>query len=173
MKKSIWIFIIVLIISAVGIYLFKSRFNTREPSATFISKEKCEQATGKICIFTQCDYKCTDGAVKGWIATIRNYKPTPTVWDAYACQELTKEINGMLTEANYCQSDTDCHKINLACPFGCYNLVNINTDTNAIGQANREFQDNCGNCLYKCSRNPEMEEIKCRNNKCIDIRFNK
>lgn len=97
MKKSIWIFIIVLIISAVGIYLFKTRFNTRpEPTATFISKEKCEQATGKICIFTQCDYKCTDGAVKGWIATIRNYKPTPVVWDQLACQQLKEEISTIL-----------------------------------------------------------------------------
>lgn len=161
-----------LVVSGAVWYWLRSSIPT--PSVHFKSQEECQQKTGKICSFAQCDYKCgSEGGFKRWVATSRNFRPTPEIWDENACQELTKEIKGMLDQANYCQKDTDCHTINLGCPFGCSNLVNINTDTNSIGQAYREFEDNCGICIYKCSRNPEPGEIKCRDNKCIDIRFNK
>jgi hypothetical protein len=94
-------------------------------------------------------------------------------WTEEDCKELRDEIKNLLDQANNCQKGSDCKVISLGCPFGCHNLVNQNSDTSNISLAGNKYKENCGFCEYRCTIDPKPQEIKCRNNKCIDIRFEK
>lgn len=169
------IILLLVAVSAIVWSLIRNYLNLSSLDGTsqtyYASQEECQRETNKICSFAQCDLNCgKSGGFKGWVPTGRNYRPTPAVWDEQACQVLEDEINGLLDQANSCRRDEDCKKIGLGCPFGCYNLVNDMSDTNSIGQAYREYQDNCGRCLYRCAADPKPEEIICKNNRCVDNR---
>lgn len=89
------------------------------------------------------------------------------------CDSLENQVKDLLEEANYCSADSGCIANGLGCPFGCYNLVNKNADFEKI----RWVAENYFNCLkgkiceYICISPPKQEQIKCINNKCVDIRL--
>ncbi len=89
------------------------------------------------------------------------------------CDNIEKQINELLKKANYCNADSDCKTsdVYLGCPFGCYNLVNKNSDLSGIKASGEVYGRICGNCVYRCQIKPTQEQIKCRNGKCIDNRF--
>lgn len=87
------------------------------------------------------------------------------------CESFPKQVEHALDEANYCNKDSDCKSISLGCPFGCDNLININEDFDAVQKAVKKYAENCNTCVYRCAAPPTKEEIICKNNKCIDARY--
>lgn len=176
MKKRFLLVISVIVFVGLVIYIWAARFYTssitEEQPKVFSSQEECQAETGYFCDVQLCDYRCPPGFKKGWIATTRKYRPTPIEWTEAECKVLEEDIEEMLGLANHCKKDSDCMKINLGCPFGCYNLVNITANTNDIGVVFSEFETNCNKCYYDCDRDPTPSEIKCINNSCIDTRYN-
>lgn len=58
-----------------------------------------------------------------------------------------------------------------ACPFGCYGLVNKNEDLTKINKLTEKYFDKCPICVYDCPIPPSLQDISCKDNKCIDLRF--
>ena len=84
------------------------------------------------------------------------------------CDKVWNKIYDKVQDANYCNTDEECVIADTTC---CGSLVNIkekgNVEKFALDQINKNqicLRD-C-NCWY-----PEPEDIKCKNNKCIDMRF--
>jgi hypothetical protein len=172
-KKLIIIIVVVILTAFILAVIYRLSEGGKLPFEVYSSQTVCEETTGKRCVFSQCDYNCPKGNYyKGWIATSRNYKPTPITWSENDCNELENELDEMLSSANHCKKDSDCKKINLGCPFGCYNLVNIDANTSDIAMAYSEFETNCNKCYFDCDRDPTPNEIKCINNSCVDTRYN-
>jgi hypothetical protein len=87
------------------------------------------------------------------------------------CEQLEGEVNDLITEANYCEVDTDCEvNFDFSCPFGCENLVNKDADLTLIQEKVNIYYEECDMCIYTCREPPMEDEIKCLENKCIDIR---
>lgn len=87
------------------------------------------------------------------------------------CERTEADILRQIDEANFCDKDSDCLLLSLGCPFGCYKLVNRNSDHSLITEAIKKYNFDCTRCVYDCDRDPTVEEIKCEKNKCIDIRY--
>lgn len=87
------------------------------------------------------------------------------------CEKLEIDINKLLDDINYCTEDSDCeYESRYYCPFGCYQLFNKNVDLSLIDEKVLDFRnENCNLCEYECFAPPIYEEIKCVNNKCINI----
>ncbi|MBU1089189.1 hypothetical protein KKF38_00120 [Patescibacteria group bacterium] len=98
------------------------------------------------------------------------------------CNEMEKEINNMIEEIKYCESDDDCILDKPAlwgsdCITGCYlirsNLFNDGEYLSLIQEKVNQYQDKCEYCQLECPVPPEQKDIKCQNNKCVDARFAK
>lgn len=90
------------------------------------------------------------------------------------CDKLEEQIKVLLGQANHCQRDSDCELVDVSlrcCAYGCYNLVNKNEDPSVIEEGAEMDKENCGRCHCNCLASPKAEEIKCRNGKCVDIRY--
>ena len=88
------------------------------------------------------------------------------------CSELEDKINELIKEANYCKEDSDCIiSTEFWCPFGCYNLFNKDAGLTGIREEIKKYREKCQQCKYKCGLAPTAEDIKCKNSKCIDVRF--
>ncbi len=88
------------------------------------------------------------------------------------CLLLEEQIKEKIEQANYCDEDSDCIIINkIVCPFGCYFLFNKNVDVTEIWEDFEKYSQNCPKCVFDCMVTPQVEDIKCKNNKCVDIRF--
>lgn len=102
-------------------------------------------------------------------------KSLPPVPPPLKTQEelLKEEIIDLLKKANYCKVDTDCLVLTeFWCPFGCYNLINKNTDLTEIREKiGKHYKFPGAGCKYKCPLPPKPEEVKCKNGKCIDTRY--
>jgi hypothetical protein len=89
------------------------------------------------------------------------------------CKTYRDKISNYLDRANYCSQGTDCLITGFGCPFGCYNLVNKTIDLKPVEMAHEDYSKVCGLCLYDCDRAPKQSEVICRNNRCVDIRYQK
>ena len=90
------------------------------------------------------------------------------------CDKLEKQIDMLIESANYCDVDSDCViSTEFWCPFGCYNLFNKNTNLTEVREGIEKYHKNCPECIYDCNRPPTQEEVICKNNKCIDSRYEK
>lgn len=88
------------------------------------------------------------------------------------CDKLEKEIKDLLKEVNYCEEDSDCvAEWGYYCPFGCYKFYNRNADLSKIDKKVKIYNENCIRCEYLCQQPPKLEEIKCIEKMCVDIRF--
>lgn len=94
------------------------------------------------------------------------------IQDNINCDKLKNDIDQLLDKANNCELVSDCEvNAEFGCPFGCYNLANKNADLSYIRDKVKDYNSNCAICMYGCAGNPKQEDIQCRNNKCIDIRY--
>lgn len=88
------------------------------------------------------------------------------------CETLEGNINALIEKNNYCDVDADCILMDhMECPFGCYRLVNKNADLKEIKESMAKYFKKCMRCVYECLGFPKLDEIKCENKKCVDIRF--
>jgi hypothetical protein len=85
--------------------------------------------------------------------------------------EINKSING----ANYCSTDSDCITTQLGQPFGCFNIINKDFDLIDIKNKIETYKKNDYSVPknYNCTPVPNREELKCENNKCININSGK
>ncbi len=92
------------------------------------------------------------------------------------CNKLIKQINNLVEKANYCDEDSDCvvsTEINV-CPWSCYNLFNKDANLAKIREGIEKYKNKeCVDCVSECMLLPKPEDIKCQNNKCVDIRITK
>jgi len=89
------------------------------------------------------------------------------------CLQMEENITRLIDQANHCETDADCLVPNFSpgCPFGCYLLANEYADLSSIVEATTAYQLDCPQCEYKCGPPPSFKEIECRQNKCVDTRF--
>lgn len=84
------------------------------------------------------------------------------------CDKLEEQIFSLLKQANYCDVDSDCMvEGGGLCPFGCYHLVNKNADFSKIDESMEKFSKSCFYCEYECMEAPTVDEVKCRDHKCV------
>lgn len=104
-------------------------------------------------------------------------QPATSTSPITSCEELEAQINSLIEEANHCVQDDDCVVKSpdfLVCPFGNYLLLNNKADIRQIEEAVKRYSaDRCMLCNYEPPDYPEPEDIKCRGNKCVDIRSEK
>lgn len=88
------------------------------------------------------------------------------------CDRLERQTKELIEKANYCDIDSDCIISPISrCPFGCHLLFNKNADISKIEENLKLFNYNCMECKYDCDIAPNQDEIKCINNKCVDMRY--
>ncbi|OYT54950.1 MAG: hypothetical protein B6U72_01105 [Candidatus Altiarchaeales archaeon ex4484_2] len=151
----------------------------------------CEKDSDCVAHFSQCDcqYHCVnkDAEIKECadecLMAKEHIAPdclcvNNTCVETTRCNKLEEEINELIEEIKYCESDSDCvldESTPLVCPFGCYlvrsKLFNDGEALSAVEEKIQEYQNKCLICLYSCPHPPEQEDIKCRSNKCVDTRF--
>ena len=85
------------------------------------------------------------------------------------CKNIQIKILQLLAKENYCDNDLDCKVVWFDCPFGCYNLVNKDLNSNKIKNLISNYQKNCPTCIHDCAMPPKQETLKCKNNKCINV----
>ncbi|MCD4705061.1 hypothetical protein K8R66_03215 [bacterium] len=85
----------------------------------------------------------------------------------YNCDKLEKRIGELIKSENYCDIDLDCKVHNFSCPFGCFSLINKNADLSELKNEIEIFWKKCSSCIYDCSPQPDQNDIKCKNNKCV------
>lgn len=86
----------------------------------------------------------------------------------FDCQQMHDEIENDLTNANYCQTDTDCEPITLSSVyvvFGCYHYVNKEIDKEQIYNKMDKYIAKCSRIIDKCATAPEA---KCDLGKCVE-----
>jgi len=93
------------------------------------------------------------------------------------CKELQYEINNLIEEVKSCNSNTDCFldtSTNLCCPFGCSFIRSHEYDKSQqivlIEEKIEQYKSNCPECKYKCSSLPSLDDIECKQNRCVDNR---
>ncbi|MDZ7799010.1 MAG: PsbP-related protein [Patescibacteria group bacterium] len=92
----------------------------------------------------------------------------------YNCQEQEQEILDLIDKENYCEVKEDCRIISkIDCPFGCYWLVNKNSELllddlepTEIEKKIQEYHEICPICAPDCFVGISIEYVECINNKC-------
>jgi len=85
------------------------------------------------------------------------------------CGQLEARINATVEAANYCDTNSDCLIVeNLGCPFGCYALVNKESDLSGARSAIVEYNGKCPTCFPSCTPSPKQEKIECKLGKCSE-----
>ena len=86
------------------------------------------------------------------------------------CDALRTQVNTLVEEANYCNTDSDCSISTEVVKFcGCWSLINKNADLSKIKEGSEKYDTlNCPRLLCaQCPIAPQEQNIKCENNKCI------
>ena len=76
-----------------------------------------------------------------------------------ACTSTEEQIKQELTEANYCETASDCVDIGSKCPFDCYILVN----TAEADRMKIKVESFPSQCQYSCVA---IQGVECVQNKC-------
>lgn len=108
-------------------------------------------------------------------------KPITPAIESNDCQKLEKEIKDLFKECQACKTDQDCYletEWYRGCPFGCNNILSLSKiqdsdNEDAIKRKLKNYREKCEICIYKCGTAPKENEIGCRNNKCVDLRYYK
>lgn len=89
------------------------------------------------------------------------------------CEELKEKILDEIDAENHCMKDSDCILADsFGCPFGCYSLINKETNLKNVASKVVEYNNNCEKCIYDCIV-PKPQDIKCQDKKCVDISLEK
>ena len=125
-----------LLILAVGIfvvtsmYFFYLRNMSSKTSLTIYSTlNECEQETGNVCLFSQCDYKCPEGeGYKAWIPSSKKLTtfPVPTL-ASETFREYENLETGCFNICNGTKTLIECEEDNISkyCDYQCLgNLIN-------------------------------------------------
>jgi len=95
--------------------------------------------------------------------------PTTHPTSKNACQNLYDEIENDLTQANYCQNDSDCDVLNLGSSyiaFGCFHFVNKAVDKNRFYEKMRVYDQSCTDIIDECAPAPKPS---CVASRCVYI----
>lgn len=114
---------------------------------------------------TQNGYVCQCVAQKcGWMA-----KTQPPIISQpsgnFNCEDLYKEIEKDMENANYCQSNADCDVLMLGgsyIKFGCYHFINKEVNKQSFYDKMKKYTSQCSLMINKCARAPEA--------KCVSIK---
>ena len=87
------------------------------------------------------------------------------------CEALVEDLEQSIVDMNFCQADSDCVVGEGLCPFGCYLFHNKSIDFADYKPALDEYRDNCSPCTYKCASSPRAADRRCRNGRCVDVRY--
>ncbi len=79
-----------------------------------------------------------------------------------SCTSAEDALKKELTEANYCETESDCVLIGSKCPFDCYIYVNA-AEADAMRAKVDAFQSTCE---YSCL---QSFGVTCQNNVCQPI----
>lgn len=71
-------------------------------------------------------------------------------------------IKNKISEANYCQTESDCELVGSKCPFGCYIYAN-KKEADRIKGLVEGYESRC---IYSCI---QSQGVKCVENKCQSI----
>jgi hypothetical protein len=108
---------------------------------------------------------CGDGVCDPQYETTCNCpsdcKNTPVITQAsgdFVCEDLYKEIDNDIINANYCKVDADCSVLILGAQyvdFGCYHFVNKEVDKNQFYKKMDVYNKKCSQSIDKCSPSPK------------------
>ena len=179
-KKILVTLLAVIVIGVIGYFAFVTNQPlTQQPQqGVFVSQEECEQKTGKTCSLQMCDYVppgktfeevCGKDFKKGWVPQI-SAATSQNPASGSTCQKLNNEIEDDLTNANYCQNNSDCDVLVLGAgyvEFGCYHFVNKEVDKNKFYSKMDVYNQRCRAAIDKCALAPKPS---CVANKCVFIK---
>lgn len=95
-------------------------------------------------------------------------QPGSPITEQATCGELEEYGKELLEKANFCNVDSDCTiSTEFSCPFGCFKLLNKNADLSRFRNIVELYKNKCRECIYECPLIPTLENIQCKNNKCV------
>jgi len=100
-----------------------------------------------------------------WTTTSTINQPS---WD-FVCEDLYKEIDNDIINANYCKVDADCSILILGAQyvdFGCYHFINKEVDKNQFYKKMDVYNKKCSQSIDRCSPSPKAT---CVSNTCAYV----
>lgn len=91
----------------------------------------------------------------------------------YECEEIEKDLFDFIQISRNCRADSDCFIISDGIVLGCYYIVSKNIDQETYNNILSQYSIICPSAQFKCATAPNEEQIKCEQNICIDVRFEK
>jgi len=98
--------------------------------------------------------------------------------EGVTCEQEKEQILALIDLIEICQHDDECmldRELPMTCPIGCYFLRNRSydgsEDVSLLKVKLERFEAQCFSCVFDCPPPPEPDEIGCRENRCIDLRF--
>ena len=101
------------------------------------------------------------------IAVIILGKPAYEAYRQDRCDKISGMVNVNISNANSCETDSDCIGFFPSCPFGCGSY--INKSKREILESQIKDYDNldCPKCIYDCAFSVKPDsQLKCINNIC-------
>ncbi|MCK5177267.1 MAG: hypothetical protein KAQ92_06070, partial [Candidatus Aenigmarchaeota archaeon] len=137
-------------------------------------EKECDRDTLNVCPLLKCirpdltvsciENKCQLPGKEAWIAEQK-------------CKSLEIVVNMWIDEVKTCNLDSDCFvdtSIILGCPLGCHFIrskkYNNSEQLFLLEEKLKQYKNECATCKYNCISSPDQEDIKCQNNKCVDIK---
>lgn len=139
---------------------------TKDPLAEFPPIEKTEPPTGEATVVP--DTTETQTPEKEEIL------PAPVATNNAAksdCQAIVADLESSFADINFCSSDADCTFAEGSCPFGCYLFHNKKLNFADYQPTLDEYKANCTPCAYKCASAPRQSNLRCREGRCVDVRY--
>ena len=104
---------------------------------------------------------------------------TPVVQEQdVTCEQEKEQIQALIDSIGICQQDGECmldRELPMTCPIGCYLLRNRSYDgsdnLSLLKDKLEHFDAQCSMCDFDCVAPPAPDEIGCRENRCVDLRF--
>ncbi|HII71208.1 TPA: hypothetical protein HA265_00455 [Candidatus Woesearchaeota archaeon] len=97
--------------------------------------------------------------------------------DRTDCDILKSNVTELIKGLETCTDDTDCiidTKVGLVCPFGCVFIRSSQYDEEKVSEVQKlvdRYYEECPVCEYQCAPDPQPEDIRCVENRCVDTRF--
>jgi|SRR3989338_7712009 len=110
--------------------------------------------------------------------------PVYNYFHSTKCNNLSEQIGKLIKDKNYCSVDSDCIVSDVGFGCSCYQLINSNEDMTKVTSYIEEYKNKECGYIYLwpgmkrhaficdvCPTTPNQDQILCKNNKCVDSRF--